>query len=77
MIPPTSLPPPFPPPISLSLTNPMLVPTSVKLYKHECERACELRLLPIRPGALEEEDMEEFVEDGIINAGGEARQTMV
>lgn len=34
---------------------------------------CELNFLPLRPGALEQEDMAEFLEEGIINADGKAR----
>ena len=42
------------------------------LKKMECERTCELSFLPLMPGALDEDDMDEFREDGIINAVGEA-----
>lgn len=38
---------------------------------------CELNFLPLRPGALEEEDMAEFLEEGIINADGKARRRLL
>lgn len=38
----------------------------------ECERTCELSFLPLRPGELDEEDMDELKKQGIINAEGEA-----
>ncbi|CAM9500302.1 unnamed protein product, partial [Sphacelaria rigidula] len=37
----------------------------------ECERTCELSFLPLRPGELDEEDMEGFRAQGIINETGE------
>ncbi|CAN0221848.1 unnamed protein product [Ascophyllum nodosum] len=48
------------------------VDTATSLQQMECERTCELSFLPLMPGALDEDDMDEFREDGIINAVGEA-----
>lgn len=35
---------------------------------------CELNFLPLRRGALEDEELTEFMEEGIINAAGEVRE---
>lgn len=35
---------------------------------------CELSFLPLRPGALEEAEVTEFIEQGIINGAGEVRK---
>ena len=32
---------------------------------------CELNFLPLRPGALEDEELAEFTDQGIVNAAGE------
>lgn len=34
---------------------------------------CELSFLPLRRGALEEEELTDFIEEGIVNAAGEVR----
>lgn len=35
---------------------------------------CELSFLPLRPGALEEAEVAEFVDEGMINGAGEVRR---
>lgn len=35
---------------------------------------CELSFLPLRPGALEDAEVTEFIEQGIINGAGEVRR---
>lgn len=48
------------------------VNTATSRQQLDCERMCELNFLPLRPGALEEEELAEFLEEGIINADGKA-----
>eukprot|EP00752_Nemacystus_decipiens_P003891 g3573.t2 len=46
--------------------------TSTSRQQAECQRMCELSFLPLRPGALEDAEVTEFIEQGIINGVGEA-----
>ncbi|CAM9480395.1 unnamed protein product, partial [Ectocarpus sp. 8 AP-2014] len=48
------------------------ISTATSRQQSECERMCELNFLPLRPGALEDEELAEFTDQGIVNAAGEA-----
>ncbi|CAN0134036.1 unnamed protein product [Scytosiphon promiscuus] len=48
------------------------VSTATSRQQSECERMCELSFLPLRRGALEDEELTDFIEEGIVNAAGEA-----
>ncbi|CAN0040253.1 unnamed protein product [Pylaiella littoralis] len=48
------------------------VSTSTSRQQSECERMCELSFLPLRPGALEDAELKECMEQGIVDTRREA-----